>query len=270
VRRVLLFGLMAFVIAGASLAVSSSPGQPATTDRANTGLDHIPIAVTDLEAAAERYRALGFVLKPGRPHDNGIRNQHAKFLDGTELELITAPEARDELTSIYRTHLAEGDGPAFLAFFAPAFAEAGRQAAPSYVFFGGLNRSPTDKPEHFAHPNGAEALIGVWLAADDLSRERKLLQAMGATIERREVHVPDPLTTDVARLAGDEVVLLPGRFQIVPGRRIVGASVAVKSVASARRLLERSRGAPLRVAAQSVFLPPSATNGLWLELREGR
>ena len=45
------------------------------------GLDHVPIAVGDLDAAAARYRALGFALKPGRPHANGIRNQHAKFAD---------------------------------------------------------------------------------------------------------------------------------------------------------------------------------------------
>jgi hypothetical protein len=208
-------------------------------------------------------------LKPGRPHDNGIRNQHAKFLDGTELELITAPEARDDLTATYRKHLAAGDGPAFVAFHVPGLSQAGRNAAPPYVFFGGLNRSPTDKPEHFTHPNGAEALIGVWLADDDLSRERTLLQAIGARIERRAVRVPDQLTTDVARVGEDEVVLLPGRFQIVPGHRIVGATVAVKNVDAARRLLERTLGAPLQAASRSVFLPPAATNGLWLELRQG-
>lgn len=50
------------------------------------GLDHINIAVVDLEAAAERYRDLGFSLKPGARHTNGIRNRHVKFPDGTELE----------------------------------------------------------------------------------------------------------------------------------------------------------------------------------------
>src|SRR6186713_1292892 len=90
----------------------------------STGLDHIPIAVNDLGRASADYRALGFALKPGRPHDNGIRNQHVKFPDGTELELITAPAARDPLTTTYRRHLAQGDGPAFLAFFAPSRREA--------------------------------------------------------------------------------------------------------------------------------------------------
>lgn len=63
------------------------------------GLDHVPVAVADLAAAAERYQRLGFTLKPGRPHENGIENRHAKFRDGTEIELITAREARDPLTA---------------------------------------------------------------------------------------------------------------------------------------------------------------------------
>ena len=58
--------------------------------------------VNDLDAAVTRYRALGFALKPGKPHDNGIRNQRVKFEDGTELELLTAPEAKDRLTTQYR------------------------------------------------------------------------------------------------------------------------------------------------------------------------
>ena len=268
------FAWMTMLLAIAGVVVARPQSQPASGDQANRGLDHIPIAVADLERAAERYRALGFVLKPGRPHENGIRNEHAKFADGTELELITAPAARDDLTSTYRKHLAAGDGPAFLAFHVPAIGEADRKSAPPYVFFGGLNRSPTDKPEHFAHPNGAEALIGVWLADDDLSSERKLLQAMGATIERREVHVPEAVTTDVARLFEDEVVLLPGRFQRVPGRRIVGATVAVRNVETARRLVERAAGASLHggsgAGSKSVFIPPDASHGLWLELRQVR
>ena len=40
------------------------------------GLDHVPIAVEDLERAAERYRALGFSLKPGRPHGVRVLGRH--------------------------------------------------------------------------------------------------------------------------------------------------------------------------------------------------
>ena len=153
--------------AGLGVVLAAAVGL-ATRPPAVTGLDHIPIAVRDLDGAAADYRALGFSLKPGRPHENGITNQHVKFPDGTELELITAPEARDALTTTYRRHLAAGDGPAFLALFAPGVATAslGLDVDPlRYIFMFGRNQSPTDRPEHFAHANTAESLIGAWLAA---------------------------------------------------------------------------------------------------------
>jgi catechol 2,3-dioxygenase-like lactoylglutathione lyase family enzyme len=242
-----------------------------------TGLDHIPIAVRDLDAAAADYRSLGFALKPGRPHDNGITNQHVKFPDGTELELITAPEARDALTATYRKHLEAGDGPAFLALYAPEVnvASLGLDADPlRYIFMFGRNQSPTDRPEHFAHPNTAESLIGVWLAGDDLSSERRLLGKLGARITPEDRHVPDlhlrasryggqVARVTVAHLVEGEVVMLPGARQLVPGRRIVGATLRVRDLAAARRVLA-GRGQQI---GSSIVLPPGVTHGLWLELR---
>ena len=232
------------------------------------GIDHVPIAVHDLEAAGAAYRRLGFVLKPGRPHDNGIRNLHAKFADGTELELITAPEARDALTTTYRRHLAIGDGPAFLALFAP---EGARVDAPAYVFFGPRNHSPTDRPEHFAHPNTAQSLIAVWLAGADLAHERRMLAAAGAALVEREVAVPESVKATVGRLPEGEIFLLPASRQLKAGRAIVGATVHVRSLEAARRALARG-GVDVREgrsAPGALFVPPSAAHGLWLELREG-
>lgn len=255
------------------------------------GLDHVPIAVSNLEQAAARYRALGFTLKPGRPHDNGIRNQHVKFADGTELELITAPEARDPLTTTYRLYLAQGDGPAFLALFAPSMEEAARRLDAGRIpherrgpfltiddrgglgdlFLGPRNHSPTDRPEHFVHPNGASSLRAVWLAGD-LSGERHLLATLGARFETMQVSLPDRVLASVAHFAEGDVVLLPRDRQLVPGRRIVGATLRVSSLATAEAALGRGgEKAPARVRGSegtSLFLPPALTHGLWLELRE--
>src|SRR5690606_8327732 len=84
-------------------------------------------------AAAESYRNLGFALKPGRPHANGIENQHVKFADGIELELLTAPAARDEVTARYRRHFEGGDGPAYFVLYA-----ADREAAARRLSSAGL------------------------------------------------------------------------------------------------------------------------------------
>jgi catechol 2,3-dioxygenase-like lactoylglutathione lyase family enzyme len=274
-RRILVIVIAVLCsISAAVIAGGQAPSATATAAGGTIGLDHIPIAVANLEQAADRYKALGFALKPGRPHGNGIRNQHVKFTDGTELELITAPEARDALTNKYRRHIAAGDGPAFLALYAPGRTRPADNAVPDYIFFGPRNSSPTDRPEHFAHPNGAESLIAVWLAGDDLTGERQLLTGMGARMSDEDVRVPDALKTPVARLSAGAVVLLPGRRQLVPGRPIVGATLRVKSVAAAQAVIAAGPAGALTVVSgrgySSIFLPPDQTHGLWLELRELR
>lgn len=258
------------------------------------GLDHIPLAVTDLDGAAERYRKLGFALKPGRPHENGIRNQHVKFSDGTEIELISAREARDPLTAEYLRHLASGDGAAFVGLYAPDLnrlagqldaerrtyrCDVGLLSFPEpdrlrYIFFGHRYRSPSDRPEHFRHCNGAEGLIGVWIADDDLTSERQLLSALGATFIEQEVHVPEGVRATTAILQQAEIVFLPGSRQLVPGRRIVGATVRTRDLGALRRVLTAASWSIPPVVqttnGRSMFLPPSTTHGIWLEFRQAR
>jgi hypothetical protein len=250
--------------------------------------------VRDLDAAADDYRRMGFVLKPGTAHANGIRNVHAKFPDGTELELLTAPDARDDLTRQYVRHLEAGDGPAFAGFFAPDLAalaarlttdgRSPRQAAGlltlpdvdplGYVFFGGRNQSPTDLPEHFAHANTARRLSAIWLAAPDLGAERLLLESVGGAVTREEVFVPLPTRAVVVRFAQGQVRLLAGGRQHVPGRRIVGVTLLVRDAAAAAVWLGGSTGvaaSPVETpGGVSVFAPPLMAHGLWIEFHEPR
>jgi catechol 2,3-dioxygenase-like lactoylglutathione lyase family enzyme len=263
--------LARFVVLFLGLAAVLHAQSPSIID----GLDHINIAVANLEAAAARYRDLGFSLKAGTRHTNGIRNRHAKFPDGTEIELITAPEARDALTTTYRHHMEQGDAPAFLALFAQrsdSLAAALKEPQLSYVFFGRRNHSPTDRPEHFAHVNTADSLISVWLAGADLSAERKLLQSAGATIVEQEVHVPEPSQATLARLPGGDVLLLEATPQLFLGRKIIGATVRVRSVETARRTLSQKLGRTFPTVrghhGLSVFIPPQIAHGLWLEFRQ--
>jgi hypothetical protein len=258
------------------------------------GLDHVPVAVGNLDSAADLFRSLGFALKLGRPHTNGIRNQHVKFPDGTEIELITAAEARDSMTAEYRQYLLNGDGPAFAGLYAPSIEQvverfsaahveyshdAGLLTFPQtnelhYLFIGSRNLTPTDRPENFAHQNTAESLIGIWLASENPSAERHMLELLGADISDMQVHVPDETRCPVARFPQGQVVLLPRSRQQIPGRRIVGATVRVRTL-SALQLILRANGMKVPGVIQtresrSIFLPPGLTHGLWLEFRELR
>ena len=72
---------------------------------ARVGIDHVVVAVPDLDAAVGAYRALGFTPKPGRAHANGLLNAHLKFADDTQLELMSlVGDASDEMARTQRTH----------------------------------------------------------------------------------------------------------------------------------------------------------------------
>jgi hypothetical protein len=199
----------------------------ASAARGDIGISHVPIAVADLDRAAADFERLGFALKEGRPHPNGIRNRHVKFRDGTEIELITAPEATDELTRHYRELIATADGPAFLSLY-PADADraAARMTAAGlplhrgelyldfeysdplgYMFFAPLNHSPTDKPEHFAHRNAAASLVGVRMESASFDAERRLFKALGLDEQPcRDVPTP-PRASCVALADGGRLIL---------------------------------------------------------------
>jgi hypothetical protein len=51
--------------------------------------------VRDLAQAQADFAALGFALKAGHAHANGLFNGHIKFADGTEIEPMAAPAAAD-------------------------------------------------------------------------------------------------------------------------------------------------------------------------------
>src|SRR6266545_8295306 len=53
-----------------------------------TGIDHIIIAVADLNVAVRSYRGLGFTVVPGGRHPIGTHNALISFADGSYLELI--------------------------------------------------------------------------------------------------------------------------------------------------------------------------------------
>lgn len=252
------------------------------------GLDHVPLAVRDIDRAVETYRRLGFSIKPGRFHANGIRNAHVKFSDGSGLELITATEAVDPLTTRYRALLALGEGPAFLALHARdsdrliaalrrgyEFDRRGdlteiRQPGLEWLFVVRDNRSPTDRPEHFDHQNGAVAFQSIWIATDAREGLVRLLADLGGARSAAIAAVPEPSDAIVVKLDGGDVVILPASHQRVVGRPVIGASVLVRDLEVVRRHLAMA-GIEFRHDAgepRRVVVAPAQTLGLWLEFRQ--
>jgi hypothetical protein len=252
------------------------------------GIDHIPLAVRDLDRATASFKQLGFAIKPGRAHDNGIRNNHIKFIDGSGLELIASAKRADQLSTLYVDHLRHGDGPAFVSFHARDTAKliAALSAARidfdqsdgtltfkdpklNFLFIVADNRSATDRPEHFAHSNGAFAMGEVWIAMDDPTPLQGLLAALGAPAMRAMVKTPEPNEAIVFDLQNGRVVILPARYQLVTGRPVIGVAMSVRELGGQRN----SAFAP-GVASTSMSLAriiaPERAHGLWLAFRRGQ
>jgi hypothetical protein len=279
VRPFLIRGLLLVCLAGGAHAAEPL-----------AAIDHIPIAVMDLDTVSARYKALGFTLKPGRPHDNSLLNNHAKYSDGSELELITATRPKDELASKYLRLIAEGDGPAFLALRSSnldavreAFTSQGipfdRKRRPlkvkdsrlDYLFFTGSNLSPTDRPEQFVHANTTSRLIGVWLADAENHVLLQVLRALDAPLDQREVEWPVKQRALVATMRGGEITILPNSNRLIRGRPIVGAVLRTSDLDEVERLVRASGGPePRRMSApghESLLVGPEVGQGLWLEFR---
>jgi hypothetical protein len=249
------------------------------------GVDHIPLVVSDLDGAEADFRAMGFSIKPGRPHADGIRNAHVKFPDGTEIELITAPRSADILTAEYRAKLKSGEGPVYFGLYTPnipalgarlhalqvgAEADEGLLGFPPEsrlhpLFFGGRNKSPTDLPEHFAHSNSAMRFSAVWVR--DSQEMRTLLQNLGVSLApARHCEVVGASEEVVAALPDGNVYFVPSA-----AANVVAARVQVRSLVTLKAILNRNSIPAKRDRGcdpSALWVSPAHAHGIWLEFVE--
>jgi len=278
----------ALVFLSASAVGAQGPCPP--PDSARVAVDHVPVAVRDLDAAVADFRALGFSFKPGRPHPNGILNQHLKFRDGTEVELITATGPRDTLARDYVEFLRGGEGGAFAALegapdsvFAalegvtPGVRAGGggyarwvdwRYGDPlRYLFIIRLDSRPVDLPEQVTHANTAIRLHAIWLRRADTGPERRLLARLGGRVCPSAVALPAGRAAEVRLRTGSVYLVADGTAET--RRAVAGVTLEVTDVRAARRAMRL----PASVAREGrdargrwLRVPPERAHGIWLEL----
>jgi hypothetical protein len=93
---------------GSAQACVAAPSAPA--------LDHVVLAVRDLDRASSLLQTHGFRLKEGRLHANNLLNRHVKFRDGSSLELMTVRgDPLDSMSRDYAGLAAAGEGGVYVA-----------------------------------------------------------------------------------------------------------------------------------------------------------
>ena len=264
-------GLAMITLLGAAPGAAGQalmPGAPCRANSAAIRLDHVVIAVTDLASARLAFHdTLGFSLKPGRVHENGLRNAHVRFGDGSALELIsTGAGEPDELSEWYGRFLTQGDGGAFVALRAgPPDSVLGRlgdlaaeavvfesrafdwvsfpEGHPLHsVFFIHVRVRPPDEPAQLHHRNGAMGLAEVWL----------------------ETPIPQTLADMLARFGSTSC----GRIEGPDGRTGQGHGLADGMLVASTGNPSRGGDRVLAVVLDGErSLPPVRSAGVWLSWR---
>ena len=242
-------------------------------------LDHVPIAVRDLQSAERQFRSLGFTIKPGRPHQNGIENASIKFADGSYIELITAHGSTDAVARDYQQFLKIGEGVSYVFLrdsdgtFADHVRRTGgrrKEAGPfAFTELPGSWSAPhlqliqylapaVDPPEMYQHANGARRVVAVWMfdAEGPLGKE---LGARSASVN--DLAFDDRATRTVALAENTRLLLTPRGPQDPPASPAAAILIEVDSLPRLKGFagLERavSRG-------PALWLPPSTMHGVWL------
>jgi hypothetical protein len=251
-----------------SLLAVVMPGNVAAQRVGRVAVDHVSIAVHSLDSARATYRALGFTLKPGRVHANGLRNAFPKFADGSYLELISPGRgAVDALTADYAAFLKRGEGGAFLSIRTDFLARLARRLeagghrprrseyrafstlgfdrrALDWLFFIEYNAPASDAPELLRHANTALGIETVWLSRAAEATLGTLDLPLGQV--RAGSSIFDRLATPV-----------------------VGVTIRVRSLDAAAQAVRRGLGIqpPTRtdVRGRAIVVPAARAHGVWIE-----
>jgi hypothetical protein len=244
-------------------------------------LDHVPIAVRDLPAAVAQFGSLGFTIKPGRPHQNGIENASIKFADGSYVELITAHGGSDPLARRYEEFLKTGEGASYVflrdsqgAFADRARRAGGRRSEAGPFAFTELPASwrvphlqlieylapAVDSPEMYRHDNGARRLVAVWMFVDH--GDDLIAHELGAgPMEATAVRFDDRLTKSVELADHTRLMLTPRRAVDPPHVQTVAMLIEVDSLTRLKQTVALEH---FMTRGPAVWLSPSQVHGVWL------
>ncbi len=239
-RGLLGFAVLIAAFNADAFGQSTTPGR--CTPTSAPALDHAIIAVRDLPAATNAFRNAGFRIKAGRLHANGLLNNHIKFPDGTEIELMTVRgKPGDAMARRYSDAIALGDGGIYVALRASDIDVIDRHArslglttrrsssgawqflgfndtTTAAMFFTSGGGAPQDVDSVFRHDPRATALAEVWIEGGP-ALERLLVQAGAA--DCGNASGPDQRSGRRFALQSGSIVIVPVRAGSRP--RVLGA-----------------------------------------------
>jgi hypothetical protein len=239
-----------------------------------TGIDHVVIAVNDLDRAEAAYRRLGFTLSPRATHSAAMGTaNHTIMLEDDYFELLSVLTPTDR-NARWREALSAGEGVVGLAAATPgalaartAWVQAGLSPGDVVAFSRPVERPGGIKTEArfeiVSLPK--ETLLGIGLfACAQLARNAVWLPELvvhpntAMAIRKLTVSVPDPLDASgpwVRAFPGSAALPIDGGICIKPGGRhaidLLDPSTTARRYGLAKPL-ERARAVGLDFTVATV------------------
>ena len=254
-------------------------------------LDHMNIAVNDIDKTEKYFTdVLGFTIKKGREHNNGILNSFVKFGDNSYIELITVVNQPDSSTQVYRDILKNGDAGAFVALRSDSLSslseyykllekvtnikrygndfetlEFGDKEELKNIFFINYPGLVKDDKTLLTHKNGAMGLAAVWLAAKSTDEIEKTFTLYG-------FKVLTGVTIPSLNIEGRIVEMNEGKIYLLPSdtsNGVFGITVLVNDVQKTHDFLKKSLKKDLKIShdvrGKSILLDPGITHNIYIE-----
>jgi catechol 2,3-dioxygenase-like lactoylglutathione lyase family enzyme len=261
-----------------------------------TRLDHIVIAVKNLDAAAATYKKLGFTLTPRGLHEGKGTGNHCIMFASTYIELLGIVEETGAKGRLAERVNARGEGGIAIAYGADdadrthaALQAAGIAAEPpndlsrpldldgkrEMVRFRNIMLPKLALPEtmqfvcthatpHLTrarhewqlHPSGATGVAEVIIAVDDVSAARSELA--GSTLTNAAITLLTP--ADVEQRLGNSL-------QGAPKHGIVALTIRVNEPDAAAAMLSMAK-VPHQETRNTVTVPAHAAHGVVIEFAE--
>jgi catechol 2,3-dioxygenase-like lactoylglutathione lyase family enzyme len=268
-------------------------------------LDHVVIAVHDLDAAAKVYSALGFVVTPGGRHPGGTQNSIVSLSEGAYLELIAPYDVNLPGGKHMAERLERGEG-ALSAGLQVASAEgavrdltaaglkvhspragtilkSGETQAPTLWWTVGFEDEVAARPMFLIqyirpvppgtpHPNSAFVLSALLVCVGDIEKATAAYKAIGHVIDRE---IPMPEFGAAARqvaLKGGSILLLRAADSAGPtARRLKEQGEGILGVRIGVTDLGQARKSVgkknISTKELSVLVSPENASGMWLQFQ---
>jgi hypothetical protein len=248
------------------------------------------LGTNNIESTKELFnKALGFNIKKGGLHKNGIENLFIEFKDGSEIEIMTIDTPRDMLAKEYKTLINQkkwGLGFAFRTDQIEGLAQHLNNVYPEPMeliqrdYYTTLSRKKYDKelPLFFIeyqdknsnsiidHPNCSVGINSIWLSTKDLRETVLRFSDWGFSLIDT-IKIPDINNKAIlVRNNNFEVILIEGdKYEIS------GVSIKTSCIEKLKRRLENSDVPANEYRSKrgkNILLNPGITKSIWIEFTD--